>query len=86
MIKKVRIVLGRVINNRMQNSAVVAVEKLVKHKKYGKFVKHTTKLHVHDSNNEANIGDIIAVKECRPISKTKSWILTSIIKKSNFIV
>ncbi|WP_331828357.1 30S ribosomal protein S17 [Candidatus Blochmannia sp. SNP] len=84
MADRIRILIGRVISNKMNKSAVVSVERLIKHSTYEKFIKRTTKLHVHDPNNETNIGDIISMKECRPISKTKSWILTSIIKKSDF--
>ncbi|URJ30169.1 30S ribosomal protein S17 [Blochmannia endosymbiont of Camponotus sp.] len=81
---RIRVLIGRVISNKMNKSAVICVERLIKHSTYEKFIKRTTKLHVHDPNNETNIGDIISVQECRPISKTKSWILTSIIKKSDF--
>lgn len=84
MVDRIRILTGRVISNKMNKSAVVSVERLIKHSTYEKFIKRTTKLHVHDPNNETNIGDIIAIRACRPISKTKSWILTSIIKKSDF--
>ncbi|WHL24906.1 MAG: 30S ribosomal protein S17 [Candidatus Blochmannia vicinus] len=84
MVDRIRVLIGRVISNKMNKSAVVSVERLIKHSTYEKFIKRTTKLHVHDPNNETNIGDIISMKECRPISKTKSWILTSIIKKSDF--
>ncbi|URJ27988.1 30S ribosomal protein S17 [Candidatus Blochmannia vicinus] len=84
MVDRIRILIGRVISNKMNKSAVVSVERLIKHSTYGKFIKRTTKLHIHDPNNETSIGDIISVQECRPISKTKSWILTSIIKKSDF--
>ncbi|URJ24116.1 30S ribosomal protein S17 [Blochmannia endosymbiont of Camponotus sp.] len=82
---RIRILLGRVCNNKKMNkSVVVAIERLIKHSTYEKFIKRTTKLHAHDPNNETNIGDLVEIQECRPISKTKSWILTSIIKKSNF--
>lgn len=86
MPNKVRNLLqGRVVCNKMQKSIVVSVDRLVKHKIYKKFVKRTTKLHVHDTNNEAMIGDLVQIQECRPISKTKSWTLTAVIKKSNFL-
>ncbi|URJ24628.1 30S ribosomal protein S17 [Candidatus Blochmanniella camponoti] len=84
MSDRIRILLGRVCNKKMNKSVVVSIERLIKHSTYEKFIKRTTKLHVHDPNNETNIGDLVEVQECRPISKTKSWILTSIIKKSNF--
>ncbi|URJ26566.1 30S ribosomal protein S17 [Blochmannia endosymbiont of Camponotus modoc] len=84
MSDRIRILLGRVCNKKMNKSVVVSIERLIKHSTYEKFIKRTTKLHVHDPNNETNVGDLVEVQECRPISKKKSWILTSIIKKSNF--
>lgn len=73
---------GQVLSNKMQKTIVVAIERIVKHPIYGKFIKKTTKLHVHDENNECNIGDEVLIRECRPLSKKKSWILINIIKKS----
>lgn len=84
MINKVRTLKGQVISDKMQKSIVVLVDRLVKHKLYGKFIKRTTKLHVHDCDNSSVVGDIVEIQECRPISKTKSWRLINIIKKSNF--
>lgn len=81
MINTVRILKGRVISNKMQKTIVVVIERLVKHPIYGKFIKRTTKLHVHDEKNECDINDMVEIKQCRPISKNKSWILVSIIKK-----
>lgn len=83
MIRKVRVLRGRVISDKMQKSRVVAVDRLIKHAIYKKFIKRTTKLHVHDAINISTVGDIIEIQECRPISKTKSWKLISIIEKSN---
>ncbi|QJC29122.1 30S ribosomal protein S17 [Enterobacteriaceae endosymbiont of Plateumaris rustica] len=72
---------GKVISNKMNKSIVVYVNRFIKHPIYGKFIKKTTKLHVHDEKNKCNIGDLVEIKECRPLSKTKSWILVNIIKK-----
>lgn len=80
---KVRVLKGRVISDRMQKSRVIAVDRLIKHVMYKKFIKRTTKLHVHDATNASKIGDFVEIQECRPISKTKSWKLVSIIEKSN---
>jgi small subunit ribosomal protein S17 len=66
----------------MEKSCVVAVERKVKHPKYGKFMKKTTKLMVHDENNECGIGDTIRVMETRPLSKNKRWRLVEIIEKA----
>jgi len=73
---------GRVTSNKMEKSAVVAIERKVKHPMYGKFIKRTTKLHFHDENNECNVGDIVEIHECRPISKTISWNLLRVVKKA----
>ncbi|MGL9769821.1 MAG: 30S ribosomal protein S17 [Sodalis sp. (in: enterobacteria)] len=79
---KIRTLQGRVVSDKMEKSIVVAIEHFVKHPIYGKFIKHTSKLHVHDKNNDSNIGDIVEISECRPISKTKSWMLIRVIKKA----
>ncbi|CUR53559.1 30S ribosomal protein S17 [Serratia symbiotica] len=82
MIDIIRTLQGRVISNKMEKSIVVSIERKVKHIIYGKFVKRTTKLHVHDKNNECCIGDTVEIRECRPLSKTKSWVLVRIINKA----
>jgi small subunit ribosomal protein S17 len=76
---KVKSFRGRVISDRMEKSVVVAVERFVKHPLYGKFMKRTTKLHVHDENNVCKISDLVEIKECRPVSKKKSWMLVRVI-------
>ena len=73
---------GSVISDKMDKSAVVLIERRVKHPVYGKFMKKSTKLHVHDENNECGIGDKVEITECRPISKTKSWKLVKIVEKA----
>ncbi|QJC32527.1 30S ribosomal protein S17 [Enterobacteriaceae endosymbiont of Donacia dentata] len=82
MKKTIKILKGKVKSNKMQKSIVVNITRLIKHPIYGKFINRTTKLHVHDEKNICNVGDIVEIKECRPLSKTKSWILVNIIKKS----
>ncbi|WWO97464.1 MAG: 30S ribosomal protein S17 [Candidatus Dasytiphilus stammeri] len=84
MIDKKRTVQARVVSNRMQKSAVVIIDRFYKHPIYGKFIKRTNKLHIHDEFNQCNIGDIVEIRECRPISKTKSWTLVCLVKKSPF--
>ncbi|MFC2435870.1 MAG: 30S ribosomal protein S17 [Aggregatibacter sp.] len=82
MTDKIRSVQGRVVSDKMEKSFVVAIERKVKHPLYGKFIRRTTKLHVHDENNEAKLGDLVEVCECRPISKTKSWTLVRVVEKA----
>lgn len=79
---KIRIRQGRVVSDKMDKSIVVVIERFVRHSIYGKFVRRTTKLHVHDENNDSKIGDLVEIRECRPISKTKSWKLVRIIEKA----
>lgn len=86
MVSKARVLRGCVVSNKMEKSIVVSIIRLFKHPIYGKFIKRTTKLHVHDSSNDSSIGDFVEIRKCRPISKTKSWMLVAIIKKSDFLV
>ncbi|MEI4260107.1 MAG: 30S ribosomal protein S17 [Candidatus Dasytiphilus stammeri] len=81
-LNKIKTLQGRVSSNKMQKSAVVCIERFFKHYLYGKFIKRTTKIHIHDENNECAIGDLVEIRECRPLSKTKSWILVRIVEKN----
>ena len=80
--KIIRTQTGVVISNKMDKSIVVLVERRVQHPKYGKFVKRSSKLHAHDEKNECQIGDIVVIRESRPISKTKRWSLLEIQKRA----
>ena len=73
--------IGIVVSNKMEKSVVVAVKRKVKHPIYGKFVNKTTKLMVHDENNECSEGDTIRIMETRPLSKNKRWRLVEIVEK-----
>ncbi len=77
-----RVLTGTVVSNKMQNTIVVLVERREKHPKYGKFIKLSTKIHAHDESNQCSIGDIVTVRECRPLSKTKSWVLVNIKERA----
>ena len=79
---KIRTLQGKVISAKMDKSIVVAIERKVKHPLYGKFMKRTTKLHAHDETNQCAEGDVVSIKECRPLSKTKSWALVEIVTKA----
>lgn len=74
--------IGIVTSNKMQKSIVVSVERKVKHAKYGKFVKNTTKFVAHDENQDCNIGDTVRIMETRPLSKSKNWRLVEIIERA----
>jgi small subunit ribosomal protein S17 len=71
-----------VVSNKMDKSIVILVERKVKHPKYGKFVKKSTKFMAHDEKNEANIGDTVRIMETRPLSKNKCWRLVEIVEKA----
>ena len=74
--------IGVVVSNKMEKSIVVLVERKVKHPKYGKFVKKSTKFMAHDEKNECNIGDTVRIMETRPLSKSKCWRLVEIIERA----
>jgi small subunit ribosomal protein S17 len=78
--RKVRV--GKVVNDTMDKTIVVAVETLERHPLYKKTIKKTKKFKVHDEANEAKVGDVVKIMETRPLSKTKRWRLTSIIEKA----
>ena len=78
-VKRSRTVVGRVMSNKMEQTATVQVERRIKHPLYGKYMRRSKKYHVHDENNELNIGDLVQIRECRPLSKTKSWTLDKVL-------
>ena len=77
-----RTLTGRVVSSGMNKTASVAVERLVQHPVYGKFIRRTTKLLAHDENNEAQIGDTVEIAECRPLSKRKSWRIVNFVERA----
>lgn len=78
-----RTLTGRVVSNKMNKSVTVMIERLVKHPVYGKYIRRSTKLHVHDENNQCQEGDLVTIRQCRPISKTKSWTLVEVVEKAS---
>ena len=80
--KLVRTLTGQVVSDKMDKSAVVLVERRVKHPLYGKFIRRSTRFHIHDENNDCKQGDKVTIQECRPISRTKSWKLVEIVERS----
>ena len=71
---------GAVISNAMDKSVVVLVERKVRHKLYGKYIRRRVKYMVHDPANECNVGDIVQIEECRPLSKNKRWRVRNIVE------
>lgn len=78
MTAEARTLSGVVVSNKMEKSITVLINRQVKHPLYGKFIKKSRKMHAHDEENACNIGDQVTIAECRPISKTKTWVLKSI--------
>jgi len=83
--KAKRTVTGKVISNKMDKTITVMVERKVKHPVYGKYIKRSTKLHAHDASNECNEGDLVTVVACRPLSKSKKWMLENIVERATVV-
>jgi small subunit ribosomal protein S17 len=77
-----RTLTGAVSSEAMDKTITVVIERKIKHPVYGKYIKRSTKLHVHDEKNECGKGDIVVIEQCRPMSKTKSWRLVKIVEKA----
>ena len=80
--KTLRTLTGRVVSNKMNKTIAVEIERLVKHARYGKYIRRTTKLLAHDENNESRQGDTVQIAECRPLSRHKSWRLVSVVERA----
>ena len=74
--------VGVVESDARDKSRKVAINFSVKHPKYGKYLRKRTVLHVHDEENVSKVGDTVEVAECRPVSKTKNWLLLRVVKKA----
>lgn len=70
-----RVLTGVVTSDKADKTITVQIERKVKHPLYGKIIKRSSKVHAHDESNTATIGDIVTVQECRPLSKSKTWML-----------
>ncbi|MGA2563127.1 MAG: 30S ribosomal protein S17 [Steroidobacteraceae bacterium] len=80
--KSVRTLTGQVVSNKMNKTIAVAIERVVRHPTYGKYVRRTTKLLAHDENNEAREGDTVSITPCRPLSRHKSWRLLAVLERA----
>lgn len=83
--KRVRTLQGKVVSDKMDKTITVAVERRVKHPIYGKYITRTTKVHAHDEENQCKTGDSVLVRECRPLSKNKSWTLEEIVVRATIV-
>lgn len=77
-----RSVTGKVTSNKMQKTIVVEVERKEKHPLYGKYLRKRSKMYAHDADNACKIGDLVTIQQCRPLSKTKQWMLVEIVEKA----
>ncbi len=77
-----RTFVGRVVSDKMDKTVSVAVERLIKHPVYGKYIRRTTKVLAHDASNECKAGDRVAISECRPVSKNKSWSVVNVVERA----
>jgi small subunit ribosomal protein S17 len=80
--KNQRTIVGRVVSDKMDKTVSVAVERLIKHPVYGKYIRRTTKVLAHDANNECKAGDRVAISECKPISKNKAWAVVNVVERA----
>tara|TARA_B110000503_G_scaffold40503_1_gene66545 strand:+ start:341 stop:607 length:267 start_codon:yes stop_codon:yes gene_type:complete len=82
---RTRTVSGRVVSDKMDKTITVLIERQVKHPVYGKYIRRSSKVHAHDENNTAGMGDTVLVAESRPLSKTKTWTLVEVIEAATQI-
>ena len=80
-----RSVVGRVVSDKRAKTVTVLVERRVKHALYGKIVARSSKYHAHDEKGEYKLGDMVEITESRPISRTKSWVVTRLIEKARAV-
>lgn len=80
--KAERTLTGRVTSNKMQKTIAVEIERLIKHPKYGKYIRRTTRLLAHDEKREGQEGDLVTIAPCRPLSRRKSWRLVRVVQRA----
>lgn len=80
--KSQRTVIGRVVSDKMDKTVSVAIERLIKHPVYGKYIRRTSKVMAHDESNDCKTGDRVSISECRPMSKNKAWQVVSVVERA----
>jgi small subunit ribosomal protein S17 len=83
--KNTRTLVGKVVSDKRAKTITVLIERRTKHELYGKIVARTSKYHAHDEKNECKLGDVVEISECRPISKTKAWVVTRMVDKARTV-
>ena len=81
-VKNTRTLVGEVVSDKRAKTITVLVERRVTHELYGKIVARSSKYHAHDEKGEYKLGDVVEIAESRPISKTKNWVVTRLVKKA----
>ena len=84
-LKNTRTLVGRVVSDKRAKTITVLVERRTKHELYGKIVGKSSKYHAHDEKGEFKMGDVVEIAESRPISKTKSWVVTRLVQKAEIV-
>lgn len=80
--KIAKTLLGTIVSDKMDKTIMVRVDRKIKDAKYGKYIKRSTKISAHDENNTASLGDVVLIKESRPLSKNKNWVLVNVVEKA----
>jgi small subunit ribosomal protein S17 len=83
--KNTRTLVGKVVSDKRQKTITVLVERRTKHELYGKIVAKSSKYHAHDENGDYKLGDVVEISESRPLSKTKSWVVTRLVEKARVV-
>jgi small subunit ribosomal protein S17 len=83
--KVVRTFVGKIVSDKRSKTVTVLVERRTMHELYGKIVGKSSKYHAHDEKSEFKMGDVVEITESRPISKTKSWVVTRLVKKAEVV-
>ena len=77
-----RTITGRVVSDKMDKTVSVSIDRLIKHPRYGKYIRRTTKVLAHDEKNECKAGDRVTISECRPVSKNKAWQVVDVVERA----
>ena len=83
--KNTRTLIGRIVSDQRAKTVTVLVERRAAHELYGKIVARSRKYHAHDEKGEYKLGDMVEISECRPISKTKAWVVTRLVEKARLV-
>lgn len=81
--KAVSVLTGCVVSDKMDKTITVSIERKIKHELYGKYIKRSTKIQAHDEDNQCSIGDMVTIKQCKPLSKKKRFQLVDIVRKAS---